>query len=79
MINSLQDFTTSVNFFDIFVVVIVIYNVIQSFVKGFFSSNGVALGSTPHQLTLVNFESSVLVAIRQNTYREKLFLVSPQV
>ena len=50
MINSLQDFTTSVNFFDIFVVVIVIYNVIQSFVKGF-------------SLSLISFSKWILSTI----------------
>ena len=35
MINVLQDFTAKVNFFDIFVVTIVIYNVVQYMLKGF--------------------------------------------
>ena len=35
MINALQDFTTKVNLFDIFVILIVIYNVFQCFLKGF--------------------------------------------
>ena len=35
MIDILQDFVLSINFFDIFVFVIVIYNVVQCFYKGF--------------------------------------------
>ena len=35
MIDELQDFITSINFFDIFIIIIVIYNVIQCFFKGF--------------------------------------------
>ena len=35
MIDVLPDFVSSINFFDIFVFIIVIYNVIQSFYKGF--------------------------------------------
>ena len=35
MINALQDFITKVNFFDIFVFIIVIYNVVQCLFKGF--------------------------------------------
>ena len=35
MIDVLQDFVSSINFFDIFVFIIVIYNVIQCFYKGF--------------------------------------------
>ena len=35
MINTFQDFITSINFFDIFVVIILLYNVLQCFFKGF--------------------------------------------
>ena len=35
MINAFQDFITSINFFDIFVVIILLYNVLQCFFKGF--------------------------------------------
>ena len=37
MIDALQDSIINVNFFDIFVLIIMIYNVIQSFFKRFFS------------------------------------------
>ena len=35
MINAFQDFITTINFFDIFVVIILLYNVLQCFFKGF--------------------------------------------
>ena len=35
MINAFQDFITSINLFDIFVVIILLYNVLQCFFKGF--------------------------------------------
>jgi len=50
MINFLQDFTTSANFFDIIVIIIMIYNVIHSFVKGF-------------SLSLISFSKWILSTI----------------
>ena len=50
MIDTLQDFITSFNFFDIFVFIIVIYNVIQCFYKGF-------------SLSLISFSKWILSTI----------------
>lgn len=35
MIDTLQDFITNINFFDVLVIIIIIYNVVQCFFKGF--------------------------------------------
>ena len=50
MIDVLQDFVSSINFFDIFVFIIVIYNVIQCFYKGF-------------SLSLISFSKWILSTI----------------
>ena len=50
MIDLLQDFVSSINFFDIFVLIIVIYNVIQCFYKGF-------------SLSLISFSKWILSTI----------------
>ena len=50
MINVLQDFITKINFFDIFVVIIVIYNVVQCLLKGF-------------SLSLISFSKWILSVI----------------
>ena len=50
MIDVLQDFVSSINFFDIFVFVIVIYNVIHCFFKGF-------------SLSLISFSKWILSTI----------------
>ena len=50
MIDILQDFTTSINFFDFCVVVILIYNVLQCFLKGF-------------SLSLISFSKWILSTI----------------
>ena len=50
MINALQDFITKVNFFDIFVFIIVIYNVVQCLFKGF-------------SLSLISFSKWILSTI----------------
>jgi len=50
MINELQDFASSINFFDIFIFIIVIYNVIQCFYKGF-------------SLSLISFSKWILSTI----------------
>ena len=50
MIDVLQNFTSSINFFDIFVFVIIIYNVFQSFYKGF-------------SLSLISFSKWILSTI----------------
>ena len=50
MIDVLRDFVSSINFFDIFVFVIIIYNVIQCFYKGF-------------SLSLISFSKWVLATI----------------
>ena len=50
MIDGLQDFITKINFFDIFFIVIVIYNVIQCFFKGF-------------SLSLISFSKWILSTI----------------
>ena len=35
MIDIIQEFISKINLFDIFVIIIVIYNVVQCFLKGF--------------------------------------------
>ena len=50
MINVLQDFISNINFFDIFVIIIVIYSVIQCFYKGF-------------SLSLISFSKWILSTI----------------
>ena len=50
MIDILKDFTTSINFFDFCVVVILIYNVLQCFLKGF-------------SLSLISFSKWILSTI----------------
>ena len=50
MINVLQDFISNINFFDIFVIIIIIYNVIQCFYKGF-------------SLSLISFSKWILSTI----------------
>ncbi len=50
MINVLQDFISNINLFDIFVFIIVIYNVIQCFYKGF-------------SLSLISFSKWILSTI----------------
>ena len=50
MIDALQDFVSSVNFFDVFVFILVIYNVIQCFYKGF-------------SLSLISFSKWILSTI----------------
>ena len=50
MIDLLQDFVSSINFFDIFVLIIVIYNVTQCFYKGF-------------SLSLISFSKWILSTI----------------
>ena len=50
MIDELPDFVFSINFFDIFVFIIVIYNVVQSFYKGF-------------SLSLISFSKWILSTI----------------
>ena len=50
MIDALQEHITSINFFDIFVVIIMIYNVVQCFYKGF-------------SLSLISFSKWVLSTI----------------
>ena len=50
MIDVLQEHITSINFFDIFVVIIMIYNVVQCFYKGF-------------SLSLISFSKWVLTTI----------------
>ena len=50
MIDGLQDFITKINLFDIFFIVIVIYNVIQCFFKGF-------------SLSLISFSKWILSTI----------------
>ena len=50
MIDLLQDFVSSINFFDIFVLIILIYNVIQCFYKGF-------------SLSLISFSKWILSTI----------------
>ena len=50
MIDAIQDFITSINLFDLFVVIILIYNIIQSFVKGF-------------SLSLISFSKWILSTI----------------
>ena len=50
MIDVLQDFVSSVNFFDVFVFILVIYNVIQCFYKGF-------------SLSLISFSKWILSTI----------------
>ena len=50
MIDVLQNFASSINFFDIFVFVIIIYNVFQSFYKGF-------------SLSLISFSKWILSTI----------------
>jgi len=50
MIDELQDFTANINFFDIFVVIIFIYNVFQCFLKGF-------------SLSLISFSKWILSTI----------------
>ena len=50
MIDALQEHITSINFFDIFVVLIMIYNVVQCFYKGF-------------SLSLISFSKWVLSTI----------------
>ena len=50
MIDILQDFVSSINFFDFFVFIIVVYNVIQCFYKGF-------------SLSLISFSKWVLSTI----------------
>ena len=50
MIDVLQDFISNINFFDIFVIVIITYNVIQCFYKGF-------------SLSLISFSKWILSTI----------------
>ena len=50
MIESLQDIFNSINFFDIFVIIILSYNVVQCFFKGF-------------SLSLISFSKWVLSTI----------------
>ena len=50
MIDELQDFVSSINFFDVFIFIIVIYNVIQCFYKGF-------------SLSLISFSKWILSTI----------------
>ena len=50
MIDALQEHITSINFFDIFVVIIMIYNVVQCFYKGF-------------SLSLISFSKWILSTI----------------
>ena len=50
MIDILQDFVSSINFFDVFIFIILIYNVIQCFYKGF-------------SLSLISFSKWVLSTI----------------
>ena len=50
MIDVLQDFASSINFFDVFVFILVIYNVIQCFCKGF-------------SLSLISFSKWILSTI----------------
>ena len=50
MIDVLQDFISNINFFDIFVIIIIIYSVIQCFYKGF-------------SLSLISFSKWILSTI----------------
>ena len=50
MIDTLQDYITNINFFDVFVVIIMIYNIVQCFFKGF-------------SLSLISFSKWVLATI----------------
>ena len=50
MIETLQDFVSNINFFDVFVFIIVVYNVIQCFYKGF-------------SLSLISFSKWILSTI----------------
>ncbi len=50
MIDELQDFVSSINFFDVFIFIILIYNVIQCFYKGF-------------SLSLISFSKWILSTI----------------
>ena len=50
MIDTLQDYITNINFFDIFVVIIMIYNIFQCFFKGF-------------SLSLISFSKWILSTI----------------
>tara|TARA_B100002019_G_scaffold290289_1_gene307632 strand:+ start:890 stop:1435 length:546 start_codon:yes stop_codon:yes gene_type:complete len=50
MIDALQDFITNINFFDVLVVIIIIYNVVQCFFKGF-------------SLSLISFSKWILSTI----------------
>ena len=50
MINVLQDFISNINLFDVFIVIIMIYNIVQCFFKGF-------------SLSLISFSKWVLATI----------------
>ena len=50
MIDALQDYIANINFFDVFVVIIMIYNIVQCFFKGF-------------SLSLISFSKWILATI----------------
>ena len=50
MIDTLQDYITNINLFDVFVVIIMIYNIVQCFFKGF-------------SLSLISFSKWILATI----------------
>ena len=50
MIDTLQDYITNINLFDVFIVIIMIYNIVQCFFKGF-------------SLSLISFSKWVLATI----------------